>query len=70
MSFWFTCLLQRAPELGAHAVSHLEHVSATGIELMAQAGVVGVLLPTTAYILRLRPPPAREMIEKGTSGDV
>ena len=36
-----------------------------GIEAMAQAGVVGVLLPTTAYILRLHPPPARRMIEKG-----
>ena len=54
-----------AAELGAHAVSHLENISETGIEAMAQAGVVGVLLPTTAYILRLHPPPARRMIEKG-----
>ena len=58
-------LLQLAAELGAHAVSHLEEVSMTGIEAMAQAGVVAVLLPTTAYILRLQPPPARKMIEKG-----
>ena len=54
-----------AAELGAHAVSYLENVSETGIEAMAQVGVVGVLLPTTAYILRLHPPPARRMIEKG-----
>ena len=58
-------IIQLAAELGAHAVSHLENVSETGIEAMAQAGVVGVLLPTTAYILRLHPPPARRMIEKG-----
>ena len=59
--------LQLAAEVGAHAVSHLEHVTATGIEAMAQAEVVGVLLPTTAYILHLQPPPAREMIKKGTT---
>ncbi|MCG8625684.1 MAG: hypothetical protein MJE68_27255 [Proteobacteria bacterium] len=57
--------LQLGAELGAHAVSHLENVSEAGIEAMAQAGVVGILLPTTAYILRLHPPPARKMIEKG-----
>ena len=57
--------LQLAAEVGAHAVSHLEEVSVGGIEAMAQAGVVAVLLPTTAYILKLQPPPARRMIEKG-----
>ena len=56
---------QLAAELGAHAVSHLEHVSEAGMAAMAQAGVVGVLLPTTAYMLRLQPPPARKMIDKG-----
>ena len=29
---------------------------------MAASGSVGVILPTTAYILRLRPPPVRDMI--------
>ncbi|KAL5517385.1 hypothetical protein EMCRGX_G002926 [Ephydatia muelleri] len=52
-------------ELQAHAVSHLEHISDEGMQAMAQVGCVGVLLPTTAYILRLRPPPARKMIERG-----
>ena len=28
-------------------------------------GTIGVLLPTTAYILRLKPPPARQMIKQG-----
>ena len=54
-------------ELGARAMSHLEEVSEEGMVAMAKAGTVGVLLPTTAYILRLRPPPAREMINKGVS---
>lgn len=45
-----------------------EQVSDAGIDAMAKAGVVGVLLPTTAYILRLHPPPARKMIESGGSG--
>ncbi len=57
--------VQLAAELGACAVSHLECVSEAGIKAMAGAGVVGVLLPTTAYILRLKPPPAREMMDAG-----
>ncbi|XP_063889175.1 probable imidazolonepropionase [Scylla paramamosain] len=51
--------------LGAEAMSHLEEVSKEGIAAMAEAGTVAVLLPTTAYILRLPTPPARDMIEAG-----
>lgn len=54
-----------AGEVGACAVSHLEEVSNDGIESMIQSDTIGVLLPTTAYILRLNPPPARKMIDKG-----
>lgn len=32
---------------------------------MAEKKVVGVLLPTTAYVLRIEPPPARKMIDNG-----
>jgi imidazolonepropionase len=32
---------------------------------MVERKVVGVLLPTTAHILRIRPPPARTMIDRG-----
>ena len=32
---------------------------------MARTGSVAVILPTTAYILRLPRPPVRSMIEKG-----
>ncbi|XP_068234016.1 probable imidazolonepropionase [Palaemon carinicauda] len=51
--------------LGAEVMSHLEEISEEGIAAMAKAGSVGVLLPTTAYILRLTPPPARAMIDAG-----
>lgn len=54
-----------AADVGAQCVSHLEEVSEVGIQAMAASGVVGVVLPTTAYILRLNPPPARKMIEQG-----
>ncbi|CAI2347634.1 unnamed protein product [Caenorhabditis sp. 36 PRJEB53466] len=46
-------------------MSHLEEISDAGIEAMAESGCVAVLLPSTAFILRLTPPPARKMIENG-----
>mmetsp|Transcript_40762 Transcript_40762/g.102609 ORF Transcript_40762/g.102609 Transcript_40762/m.102609 type:complete len:448 (+) Transcript_40762:147-1490(+) len=51
-----------AGELGALAVSHLEHVSEAGIVAMAKRPTFAVLLPTTAYVLRISPPPARALI--------
>ena len=51
--------------LDARAISHLEEVSEEGVVAMAEKKVTAVLLPTTAYILKLKPPPARSMIEKG-----
>lgn len=35
------------------------------MKVMAKAGVSAVLLPTTAYMLRLEPPAARAMINNG-----
>jgi len=52
-----------ASDLDARAVSHLEKVSEEEILAMAKKNVCGVLLPTTAYVLRLEYPPARKMIE-------
>ncbi|XP_053260967.1 probable imidazolonepropionase [Podarcis raffonei] len=52
-------------ELGAQAVSHLEEISDEGIAAMAQAKCAAVLLPTTAYILRLKQPQARKMLKEG-----
>jgi imidazolonepropionase len=51
-------------DLGAAAISHLECISDQGIKAMAEKKVVGVLLPTTAYVLRIHPPPARKMIDE------
>ncbi|XP_028414426.1 probable imidazolonepropionase [Dendronephthya gigantea] len=53
--------------LGAEAISHLEEISEKGIEMMAASSTVGVALPTTAYILKLKPPPVRKMIEHGAA---
>ena len=42
-----------------------ENDSALKLTAMADAGTVAVILPTTAYILRLPQPPVRKMIEAG-----
>lgn len=54
-----------ANELDAIAVSHLERINDEEIGKMAEKEICGVLLPTTAYILRLEYPPARKLIDKG-----
>ncbi|KAL3048280.1 probable imidazolonepropionase [Trematomus bernacchii] len=56
---------QLGAELGASAISHLEEVTDQGIAAMATARTAAVLLPTTAYILRLPQPRARDMLEAG-----
>ena len=52
-------------EIGARAISHLEEISDEGINAMASSQCIAVLLPTTAYILRLQPPPVRKLIAAG-----
>ncbi|XP_029457437.1 probable imidazolonepropionase isoform X2 [Rhinatrema bivittatum] len=52
-------------ELRAQAISHLEEISAQGIAAIGSAKCAAVLLPTTAYILRLKQPPAQEMLKAG-----
>jgi len=44
-------------------VSHLEHVNENSIRAMADNKIVGVALPSTAFLLRLNPPPVRDLIE-------
>ncbi|XP_029969728.1 putative imidazolonepropionase [Salarias fasciatus] len=56
---------QLGAELGALAISHLEEVTDEGIAAMARAKTAAVLLPTTAYILRLPQPRARAMLDAG-----
>ena len=50
--------------LKARAISHLEQVSDDGIKAMSEAKSAAVILPTTAYQLRLTPPPVRKMIDE------
>jgi imidazolonepropionase len=54
-----------AAALGATSADHLLHISQAGIEAMARAGVVAVLLPGTAFVLAEPYPPARALIEAG-----
>ena len=59
------CADQMGAALNARAISHLEEISDSGIEAMSRSGSVAVVLPTTAFILRLNPPPVRRMIDSG-----
>ncbi|KAL4593196.1 putative imidazolonepropionase isoform X2 [Arapaima gigas] len=59
------CVPQLGAELGALAISHLEEVTDEGIAAMAKSKTAAVLLPTTAYILRLPQPRARDMLDAG-----
>ncbi len=55
-----------AAEMGAVSADHLLVVSDRGIEKMAEAGVIAVLLPGTTFYLREdHYAPARKMIEAG-----
>jgi imidazolonepropionase len=54
-----------AAELKAVSAEHLLRASDANIRAMARAGVVGVLLPATAYSLKKAYAPARRMIESG-----
>jgi len=49
----------------ARSVSHLEKINPKGIAAMAKRPTVAVLLPTTAYLMRLAPPPARDLVAAG-----
>ena len=54
-----------AVRINAKAVSHLEEISPNEINLLSKSDTVGVLLPTTAIILQLKRPPARQMLNAG-----
>ncbi len=55
-----------AAELQARSADHLEFLDEREIGLLAQAGVVGVILPASVFFLGASPyPPARTMIEHG-----
>ena len=54
-----------AAEVGAVSADHLLHASDAGLDAMAKAGVIAVLLPGTPLTLGLPFAPARRMIERG-----
>jgi imidazolonepropionase len=55
-----------AAELGAATADHLEWIDGDGIDLLREAGVIGVLLPGAVFNLGLsRYAPARAMIDAG-----
>ncbi len=54
-----------AAELHTTSAEHLLHASAENIRAMAGTGVIGVLLPATAFSLKKDYAPARKMVELG-----
>jgi imidazolonepropionase len=54
-----------AADLHATSAEHLLRASDANIRAMAQAGVIGILLPATAYSLRKEYAPARRMVDLG-----
>lgn len=54
-----------AAEVGAISADHLEHVSAAGLEALARADVVGVLLPLASLYTREPPADGRKMVRAG-----
>jgi imidazolonepropionase len=56
-----------AARIGAISADHLLKASELGIEMMAKAGVVAVLLPGTAFFLMEEPANARKMIAAGVA---
>ncbi|MBS4022612.1 MAG: imidazolonepropionase [Dethiobacter sp.] len=56
-----------AARVGAVSADHLLKVSLQGMEEMAEAGVIAVLLPGTAFFLMEPFAPAREMIDRGVA---
>jgi imidazolonepropionase len=54
-----------AAGLGATSADHLERIDAAGIEALAAAGTVAVLLPAAMISLRDRPPPVAALREAG-----
>jgi imidazolonepropionase len=57
--------LQKAIELNALSVDHLETMTTEDISALASSNTIGTLLPTAAYFLRMPFQPARALIDAG-----
>ncbi|MBI3764926.1 MAG: imidazolonepropionase [Ignavibacteriales bacterium] len=56
-----------AAAVGAASADHLEHISDAGITALANANVVGTLLPGVSFFLNHRYAPARKLIDAGVA---
>lgn len=52
---------------GAVSMDHLETMTETDIQLLANSSVIGTLLPTAAFFLRMPFQPARALIDAGSA---
>jgi len=59
--------LQKAIALNAVSVDHLETMTEADIHDLAQSDVIGTLLPSAAFFLRMPYQPARAMIDAGAA---
>ncbi|MDX1938313.1 MAG: imidazolonepropionase, partial [Flavihumibacter sp.] len=59
--------VQAAVELGALSADHLETMTDADIQALATADVIGTLLPTAAFFLRMPYQPARALIDAGAA---
>jgi imidazolonepropionase len=57
--------IQVGVKYNALSVDHLEYTGPEEIETLLNSGTMPTLLPSTAFFLRLKQPPAREMIQAG-----
>jgi len=57
--------IQKAVELNAVSVDHLETMTKQDITTLAASETVGTLLPSAAFFLRMQYQPARQMIDSG-----
>ena len=59
--------LQKAIELNALSVDHLETMTDADVQSLAQSNTIGTLLPTAAFFLHMPFQPARELIDAGAA---
>jgi imidazolonepropionase len=57
--------IQKAVELNALSVDHLETMTDDDVQCLANSSTIGTLLPTAAYFLRMPFQPARQLIDSG-----
>ncbi|MFM2360210.1 MAG: hypothetical protein RLY16_2203, partial [Bacteroidota bacterium] len=59
--------LQKAIELNAVSVDHLETMTEQDVQDLAMSNTIGTLLPTAAFFLRMAYQPARTIIDQGAA---